>query len=331
MLRRVILWALLVLLLPIRVPAAGRQLLPEIERSERFFLDGHFEEALAVLDTVAMTVEGQMEPAVRLLLASQRSKIEIFWGLISRDKARYAVALAMLRTHQEALSDVHDPDIRAAFLSALAYAHLYNGHRDTAFAQFREAIKLYSEGTDQNGAALTRAFEIMMHLGKHRRSGNTKAMVDLVPVFIAEIEFARQAGNPMAVSYNQRHLAAIYREGSRELDKSLDLYQASLETRKKIGFRPLLPASYSSVGDLLADLGRIEAAIEMYTSSAKSAEEIGFRRYQFEPRLKIGDLLRIEGQISLARSYYEEALQAAMAEEFQDGIGEVRRRLDGLH
>lgn len=326
MLRRIVLRVSFVHLLLV-ASTTSQQIQPSLDRSEQLFLDGRFDEALALLDTVALSVERLREPTVRLLLASQRSKIEIFTGLLSRDRTRYAAALAMLRTRQKALDDIHDPDVKATFISALAYAHLYNGHGDTALAQFGEAIQLYFNGADLSGAALARAFVIMMRLDEHRRSGNAKAMLDLVPEFETEIEFARRAGNQMALAYNQRHLAAIYREGAKELEKSLSLYQASLETRMKMGFRPLLPASFFSVGEVLADLGRTEAAIEMYKRSVTSAEAVGFRRYQFAPRIKIGELLRTEGRLSEARSYYTEALQAAEAEAFQEGINEARRKL----
>ncbi|GEM_PF-4165534 len=326
MLRRVIL-LILFAPLPLVAPVSGQQLQPLLDRSEQLFLDGRFDEALALLDTVALSVERLREPAARLLLASQRSKIEIFSGLLSRDRTRYAAALAMLRPHQKALDDIRDPDVKATFISALAYAHLYNGHGDTALAQFGEAIQLYSKGADLSGAALARAFVSMMRLDEHRRSRNAEAMNKMIPEFEAEIEFARRAKNQMALAYNQRHLAAIYREGSKELEKSLDLYQASLETRIKMGFRPLLPASYFSVGEVLADLGRTEAAIEMYKRSVASADAVGFRRYQFTPRIKIGELLGTEGRLSEARSYYTEALQAAEAEAFQEGIDEAHRKL----
>ena len=249
---------------------------------------------------------------------------------MSRDRTRYATALAMLHTHQKALAEVRDPNIKAVFLSALAYANLYNGQQETALAHFREAIKLYSENANLYGAAQDRAFVIMVRLDEYRQNRNVKAMLDLVPEFVAEIEFARRAGNQMALAYNQRHLAAIYREGTKEFEKSLSLYQASLETRMRIGFRPLLPASYSSVGDVMADLGKTKAAIEMYKKSVTSAEAVGFRRYQFDPRIKIGDILVNEGRSSLARSYYKEALQAAEAEGSDEGIETARRKLDGL-
>jgi tetratricopeptide (TPR) repeat protein len=135
----------------------------------------------------------------------------------------------------------------------------------------------------------------------------------------------------MALAYNERHLAAIYREGSGELEKSLSLYQASLETSENMGFRPLLPASYFSVGEVLADLGRTEVAIEMFQRSATAADEIGFRRYQFAPRIKIGELLNTKGRLSEARSFYTEALRAAEAEAFQRGIDEAHRKLRALH
>ena len=326
MLRRAILWTSTAALLFVS-SASGQQIQPYLDRSEQLFLNGRFDEALALLDSVALSPERTFEPAARLLLVSQRSKVEIFCGLLSRDRTRYAAALAMLRTHKKTLADVHDPDTQAAFISALAYAHLYNGHGDTALVQFGEAVLLYSKGMGLSEAALARAFVIMMRLDEHRRSRNAEAMINMIPEFEAEIEFARRLGNQMALAYNQRHLAAIYREGSRELENALVLYQASLETRTKMGFRPLLPASYFSVGEVLADLGRTDAAIEMYESSVASAEAVGFRRYQFTPRIKIGELLGNAGRLSEARSYYLEALQAAEAEAFQEGIDEANRKL----
>ena len=275
-----------------------------------------------------------MEPAARLLLAAQQSKIAVFKGIMSRDSTHHEAALAMLRAHQDVLADVEAPDIRADFISALAYAHIFNmhvspAHRDTALVRFREAIQLYAGTSDRSGEALARALEIMLRFTRLRSNQDIQAMLRLVPEFESEIAFARRAGNQMALAYNQRHLAAIYREAG-DLEKSLHLYQVSLETRLRIGFRPFIPASYSSVGDVLADLGRTEAAMEMYEQSVKAADAVGFRRYQFSSRVKLGDLLKTMGRSSLARSYYSQALAAAEEEDVQEEADEARRKLESL-
>ncbi len=336
MLPRVVLWASLAPLLLTALPATGQPIQPHLDRSEQLFLDGRFEKAQALLDSVEVATADQMDPAARLLLAAQRSKIAVFEGIMSRERTHYEAALAMLRPHQNGLADVDDPTIRAAFMSALAYAHIFNTHidpthRDSALAQFQEAIQLYAETTDQAGEALARALAIMLRFTRHRTNRDTEAMLALIPAFETEIVFARRAGNPMALAYNQRHLAAIYREASGALDKALSLYQASLETRLQMGFRPFIPASYFSVAEVLADLGRTEAAIEMYEHSVKAADAVAFRRYQFASRMKLGDLLRTQSRLTLARSYYREALEVAEAGDFPEEADEARRKLDGLH
>lgn len=336
MVPRVVLWASLAPLLLTALPASGQQIQPQLDRSEQLFLDVRFEEAQALLDSVEIATAEQIEPAAQLLLASQQSKIAVFKGIMSRDRTHYEAALAMLRPHQNGLTDVDAANIRAAFMSALAYAHIFNTHispthRDSALAQFRAAMQLYTETTDRSGEALARALEIMLRFTRHRTNRDIEAMLALIPEFETEIAFARHAGNQMALAYNQRHLAAIYHEASRELEKSLHLYQTSLETRLQIGFRAFIPASYSSVGDVLADLGRTEAAIEMYEQSVKAADAVGFRRYQFSSRIKLGDLLKTTGRLSLARSYYTQALETAEAEDVQEEADEARRKLESLH
>lgn len=336
MLPRLVLWASLIPLVFTAQPAIGQQIQPYLDRSEQLFLYGRFAEAQALLDSVEVATPEQIEPATRLLLASQWSKIAVFRGIMSRDRTHYEAALAILRFPREVLSEVHTPSVRATFTSALAYAYLFNTHisptyRDTALVQFREAIEVYAETTDQAGEALARALEIMLRFTRYRTNRDTKAMLDLIPEFETEIVFSRRAGNPMALAYNQRHLAAIYREAAKDLDKALSLYQASLETRLKMGFRPLLPASYFSVGEVWADSGRTAAAIEMYEQSVKAADAVKFHRYQFSSRLKLGDLLRTEGRLSLAHSCYSEALQVAEEGDFKEEVAEARRKLDELH
>lgn len=335
MLQRMVLWASLAPLLLTALPAIGQSIQHHLDRSEQLFLDGRLEEAQALLDSVDVATAEQLEPATRLLLAAQQSKISVFRGIMSRDRTHYEAALAMLLPHQDVLADENDPNIRANFLSALAYTHIFNTHvspthRDTALALFREAIMLYAEAKDRSGEALARALVIMLRFTRMRTNEDTEGMLALIPEFEAEIAFAQQAGNPMALAYNQRHLAAIYREASGDLDEALRLYQASLETRLQMGFQPFVPASYFSMGEVLANLGRMEAALEMYEQSVKAADAVEFRRYQVTSRLKLGDLLKAKGRLSQARAYYSEALEVAEAGGFQEEVDEVRLRLDGL-
>ncbi len=335
MLQRVV-WILWGSLLITALPVISQQVQPDLDRSEQLFIDGRFEKAQAILDSVAMITTKKMQPAIRLLIASQSSKIGVFQGIMSRDRTKYENALAILRPHRKVLSDVHHARVRANFTLALGYAHLFNTHispayRDTSIVQFREANLLYIEARDLAGQALARALEIMLRFTRQRANKDMEGMLDLIPEFEAEIAFSHQARDPIALAYNQRHLAAIYREAANELDKALNLYQASLETRLQMGFRPFLPASYFSVGDVMEDLGKIEPAIDMYEKSMKAADRVGFHRYQFNSRIKLGELLQKVGKLTLARSHYEDALQVAQKVGSQEEVSLARNKLEKLN
>lgn len=143
------------------------------------------------------------------------------------------------------------------------------------------------------------------------------------------IESSRQHST-YALAYNTRHLAQIYRRQTKEFDKALELFQVSLAARQKIGFKPFIPASYSSIADVYLAMESYDKAIEVYSKAWELAAEIRFIRYEYYPLLKIGDIYLAKNDLEMARDYYRKARSSAIANNYASALREAEIRLENL-
>ena len=144
-------------------------------------------------------------------------------------------------------------------------------------------------------------------------------ILELIPTYQKEIEYSK-VYSEYALAYNTRHLAQIHRRQTFNYKEALRLFKLSLDLRIEIGFKPFIPASYSSLGDVYMKMGQNPEAVEMYTKSSEFAEEIGFVRYQLYPNIQIGDFYQENGQVDKAFEYYLKALKLATKNNFSIGI-----------
>ena len=76
--------------------------------------------------------------------------------------------------------------------------------------------------------------------------------------------------------------------------------------------------------------GDNEKAVDRYLESIEKAGEVRFVRYLVLPKLKIGDIYKKQNACEKARICYQEALKAASMYEYESGIDEASKKLDGL-
>ena len=133
-----------------------------------------------------------------------------------------------------------------------------------------------------------------------------------------------------ALSYNTRHLAQIYRRQTNDYESSIKLFKQSLELRIELGFRPFIPASYSSIGDVYMKMEDYTRAIEFYSKSSELAEEIGFIRYQIYPIIQIGECYQNKGDTDIALGYYSRALKIAVKNDYPIEKDQLVNRIESL-
>jgi tetratricopeptide (TPR) repeat protein len=298
--------------------------------SEKLFYEGKFEEAKKYLrisffeDFEAFTLTHKVK------LLSQLSKIRLYENKLYRKQKKQQEVLNELLEIHPAASKLKDKAVLAGYLDTLGSACLETGNRDIAGQHYDKAFKLYAALKDTYNMADTGSRIIMVRHLRLRAKKDHAAVVKLIPEYENEIEFARKVNNKFALSFNTRHLGNIYLQQLKDYGRALKFLGRSLALRKEINFKPYIPPSYSSMGDIFKQTGETAKAIEMYSRSIEAAEEVHFIRYMFYPRLMLGDIYKGMNNLEKAKAYYKQALKIASANHDVNGIEEALTKYETL-
>ena len=300
-----------------------------IWRSEQLMFNADFDEAQNYLNVEFFQQFSTFSDRHKAALVSQQARIQIIGNVVRHRPEQQQKVLQLLLSISDSADAIRDKSIQARYLATLAWAQLHNSEVDLAEENFRESLRLFEETGDQKGAAGSRAFLVLITHNRLKREGDTDKLLAHIPAYEEEIAFSEASGNRMALGYNLRHLALIYLDQVEDFDRALELYEASLAARGQIGFKPFMPASYSSIGDVLRQKEDYERAIAVYQRSIELADEIDFVRYRVHPRIRIGDIYQRMRNEAQAQVHYERALEVATASRYQAGMDEASARLSG--
>lgn len=230
------------------------------------------------------------------------------------DSANFDRLIELLPSAQQ----VDDKQVRADYYRSLANVCWTLGKSDSAALFEDSAMSLFEEVGDLAKVAELRAGKISRLHVQLSRAGKREETLALIPKYTNEIEFS-EAHSKYALSYNTRHVAQIHLTLTHNYQEALRLFKESLALREEIGFRPFLPASYSSLGDVYTKMDMCDSAIEMYLESVKLAEEIGFHRYRTTPLVKIGDCFMDQNNRETALEFYKKAQNVAESIGYPEG------------
>ncbi|MEP1097380.1 MAG: tetratricopeptide repeat protein [Cyclobacteriaceae bacterium] len=299
-----------------------------IKLSEEALFDAKFEQALAYLDTSYFQQFDSYQPQEEVQLVLQRQRVEGFRNLLFQIKSNREEMLAELLSYQP-YSNTFDTSIQANYYLALSSAYRSIGEVDSSQHFVAKASSLYTELRDFRKISEIRASEISRRQNALLREGKKQEILAMIPEYREEIEFSAEYSK-YALAYNTRHLGQIHRRQTEDMEEALKLFQRSLELRVEINFRPFVPASYSSVGDVYLAMGDYEKAIEAYNKSSELAEEIGFIRYQLYPNIQIGTIYFEQGDKSQAEVFFQKAFNNARLNKHEKGMSEAKRKLESL-
>jgi tetratricopeptide (TPR) repeat protein len=227
------------------------------------------------------------------------------------------------------IKETHDKNLAGDYFVAYSGAHSATGNKDSALYYENVALRIFEESGNLEKVARIRANQISAEHNQYLSQNKYEEVIALIPRYEQEIKFATEHSK-YALAYNTRHLAQIHLNQTKNYNEALRLFKASLTLREEIGFRPFIPASYSSLGDVYAKIQQHEMAIEMYTQSATLATEIGFIRYRISPLLAIADIYLTLKKTEMAKEYLREALQIASDERQSAYLETIRKKIDQL-
>lgn len=298
--------------------------------SEKALYDARFQEAKEIVNLSyfenlkGYTIEHE------ILLSIQKMRIDGIANNVSNkkndNKANHKKLLQFLSDSNE----IKETNVLGQLFFAISQTYFSNDLKDLSLIYHDKALRIFQDMGDFKEIVKIRAHDISVKHNMLFQKGDKEQILELIPEYEKEIETSMHYSK-YVLAYNTRHLAQIYRRQTSDYEKALQLFKWSLELRLEIGFKPYLPASYSSIGDVYMKMGEVNLAIEMYLESSKLAEEIGFIRFQLYPNLQIGDIYFNKQKTEKAYEYYLKALKLASENNYSLGIEQSIGRIEKLN
>ena len=290
-----------------------------ISQSEESLYEAKFDEARTIIKLSSYDSIKEFNIEHEILLTIQALRIEGYMNILYLLETDYNDNLErLIKLFPEAL-ELEDNSIKGSYFYALSRAYSSVGIIDSAKLYEEKALQIFLAEEDFHKIAEIQAYNISSLHNQLLREGKKHEILNLIPKYEKEIEFSAKYSK-FTLAYNLRHLAQIYRRQTSNYNESLRLFESSLFLREEIGFKPFIPASYSSLGDVYLKMENYDNAIEMYQRSAELAKEVGFVRYESYPLLMIGDIYFGIGNFDVAMDYYKKALDIATNNEYVMGI-----------
>ncbi len=264
-----------------------------------------------------------------IMLTIQNQRVGYFMSNVYQQKFDHAKNLERLERLLPDVQIIKDKNVQGEYFMALSGAYRSSGNMDSLFIYENKAANLFQETQDFQKLAILRATRISWKHSQFLNDVKKEEILALIPEYKEEIEFSTNHSK-YALSYNTRHLAQIHRRQTLNYEEALKLFQASLSIREEIGFKPYLPASYSSIGDVYAKMGKFDCAIDMYLRAASFADEIGFIRYQSIPILNIGDCYLIQNNKEKALEYYKKSIRIATENNYEPGVLQAEEKINNI-
>ena len=300
-----------------------------ISLSEESLFDAEFEQAKKSLDSSYFRDLDGIGPKHEILLTVQDIRITGFMNIVYALKTSHFDNFERLNRLLALAEKLKTETIQAKYFLAFSSTHRSIGNLDSASIYQEKAISLFRKNNNLEEIAKIRATNISRLHNQLLQEEKKQEILMLIPKYQEEIEFSTSYSK-YALAYNTRHLAQIHRRQTMNYQESLKLFKTSLALRMEIGFKPFIPASHSSLGDVYAEIGECSSAIELYLKSSEIAEKIGFVRYKSDPLLKIGDCYLSQNNKSRAMEYYMKSLDIASANQFKIGIDQATEKINNI-
>ncbi|WKK67129.1 tetratricopeptide repeat protein [Lutimonas zeaxanthinifaciens] len=294
--------------------------------SETSIYAGKFKEAERFVDASNFENMEGYGPLHKMQLTIQEIRVNEFMNRLNARSTNYLENLKRLKELSPYSKEVRHQNTKGKYFLSLSQNYNAMGLLDSASVYEKKAISIFNGINDFEEIARIRAGIISRLHSKLLEAGKKQEIIELIPRYEEEIEYSKRYSK-YALAYNTRHLAQIHRRQTLDFSEALRLFRISLDLRLEIGFKPFLPPSYSSLGDVYMKMGKNDEALDMYTRSVELAEEIGFVRYQVYPNIQMGDFYRNNGNPNKALNYYTKAQRLSENNDYSNGVVESTERI----
>ncbi len=298
--------------------------------SERALYDARFEEANEIVNLSYFKKFKDYNVEHEILLSIQKMRIDGIANNVCNKKTNHNANLKTLLQFIPDSINIDDTEVLGQLFFALSQTYLSNDIKDSSIIYRDKSLRIFQDMGNFEKIAEIRAYDISTKHNMMLQKGDKEQIIELIPEYEKEIEISKLYSK-YVLAFNTRHLAQIYKRQTLDYEKALQLFKLSLNLRREIGFKPYLPASYSSLGDVYMKMGEDKLAIEMYLESFRLADEIGFIRFQLYPNLQVGDIYLNKLNTEKASEYYLKALKLASENNYSFGIDQSIERIEKLN
>jgi tetratricopeptide (TPR) repeat protein len=294
--------------------------------SESAIYKANFDEASKYIQPSYFEQFNTFSDRHKIQLLIQQIRIQGFRNILFQsgsDSSEVHKGLLQLLSVAENLKD---KNVIADYFRQFSESYRSTGNEDSASLYEKKALEIFNEIGNLGKVAEIRANQISRIHNDFQRKGEKEKILALIPKYKEEIIYSTPHSK-YALAYNTRHLAQIHLKQTLNYQEALKLFEKSLSLRVEIGFKPFIPASYFSIGEVYSAMGNYEASIQMFKKSAETAEEMGFIRYQFSPNIQIGDIYLKKGNKELAKEFYQKALTSASKNNDSSGTKEALQKI----
>lgn len=301
-----------------------------LKDSESALFDARFEKANEIINLSYFKnfKDFKVEHEIQLLI--QKMRIDAIANNVWNKKTNHGANLDTLLQFLPDSININDTKVLGQLFFALSQSYHANQIKDSALIYRDKSLGIYQDIGNFEKIAEIRAYDISVRHNILFHRGDKDQIIELIPEYEKQIEIS-ELYSKYVYAYNTRHLGQIYRRQTLDYKKALQLFKLSLNLRLEIGFKPYLPASYASLGDVYMKMGEDKRAIDMYLESFRLAEEIGFIRFQLYPNLQIGDIYFEKLNNEKAYEYYSKALKLATENNYLSGIDQSNDRIKQLN
>ncbi len=304
----------------------GSKVKQAIVFSEKALFNASFEKAIKKIELSKFENKDSFSDEHKIALLLQKIRIEGYRNILFLVRSNPEERINSLLPLLPAANKLENEELKAKYLLALASTYRTIGKRDSSQILENEAMHLLQQSQNHEALANLKANQISRRHNGHLAKGEKEQILALISSYQEEINYSARHSK-FAQAYNTRHLAQIHRRQTLNYEESLRLFKISLALREEIGFKPFIPASYSSLGDVYIKMEAYDLAIQAYLKSAKLAHKISFARYESYPYLQIGDLYFQQGEMKKARAFYKKAMKKAQKNGFSSGLEEASEKI----
>jgi len=297
-----------------------------ISLSEKALYAANFEEARDIVDLSYFKRFEELDIEHEIQLTLQEIRVVGISNIVRYKRGDRQQIYNRLKVFSSQIDQIDSKETLGNYYLALSALSRSVGKVDTARTLEERALLTFKKIGDEEVVARIQANQISRKHNQYLRAGKKEEILELIPVYQDEIDFSTRYSK-YALAYNTRHLGQIHRRQTQNYSEALRLFKASLSLREEIGFKPFIPASYSSLGDVYAKMGSDSLAIDMYEKAAELAIAIGFVRYQTYPYLCIGDIKKKQGEQLEAIKYYRIGLKYAAQNKYTTGIDNAIQKI----